>query len=835
MKLNIKISTLIFLTCFLFQNAHSQQNMNGWFWTNSQPQGQTLNWAKIVDATHYYAVGEQGVFMKSNDGGDSWIINSDAGVLDPSFSSGATLRLSTGWFFNANSGFVAGQSVSNDGGIIRKTTDGGLTFSDVGLGLSSGLARVNDIYFVNTATGYLCGNSIVKAMKTTDGGLTWNQLPNMPSITGAYNCIYVKDANNILLGTESEGLYRRIVRTTDGGTTWLTETLPGSTIVDIKDIQFQNATTGFVSGNSVAANPPYFAYTINGGATWTEAAFPNKQMGLYQLQIIGSTVYTLGSYNSYYYTSNLGVTWDSVNFSDPSNPYQPYEYLVYSFDINGSDAIVVGLNGKVNVSNDGGSSWRNKNYSVGNSQYTFACVYAQPGTQNVWAGGAGGLILYSSNRGTTWTKQPTTGNYNIYDIDMLNSNTGYAVGGNAFAGEGYCFKTINGGLTWTPLTITQPSYQINGVDFIDVNTGWLVGGLPFNSGSVISKTIDGGLTWTDQTTNPGYFSAFGEVKMANANTGYITSGAFVVKTTNGGNNWNQLTVTPSSNWRIVNIFPNNTVYLGGGQLVNKSTDGGATWSTVSIPSPTDIFHMDWADLNNGLIGGTQGYTAKTSDGGITWKERNTGSSTIYGVSMASRDTCFAVCWINVYGAIFRLYDNVHPVTLNLTVGIEGFWDGVSQVSDTVKCHLRNSASPYNEVEVANAVLNNSGAGTFTFNTLPAGSYYIEITQRNSLETWSGLPVSLAPDGTYNYNFTTAATQAYGNNLILKDGKYCNYSGDVNQDGIIDLTDLTLTFNAASTYVNGYVATDVNGDTVVDLTDLVMAFNNSSSFVQKHTP
>ena len=88
--------------------------------------------------------------MKSSDGGDSWLINTQAGVLDPSFGSGGTLRLYSGWFFNVNTGYVTGQSVSGDGGIIRRTTNGGETFSSIALGLGSGLSRVYNIYFIKS-------------------------------------------------------------------------------------------------------------------------------------------------------------------------------------------------------------------------------------------------------------------------------------------------------------------------------------------------------------------------------------------------------------------------------------------------------------------------------------------------------------------------------------------------------------------------------------------------------------------------------------------------------------------------------------------------------------
>ncbi|HMS33799.1 MAG TPA: YCF48-related protein [Ignavibacteria bacterium] len=829
MKLNLKISTLIFLICFLFQNSYSQQNLNGWFWVNSQPQSNNINWIKILDPAHIYAVGNNGTFMKSEDGGDTWLINTQAGITENLFGSLGTNNLNTAWFFDVNTGIVAGQSVSGDGGKIKRTTDGGTTFNEIDLGLGSGLARVTKITFINATTGYLCGNSVVQAMMTTDAGLSWTQYNNLPNPSASYSSICVLDANNIYLG-ESSG--RKMVKTSDGGASWNEDILPGTTGIDFLDIEFQNINTGYVGGSS-----NYFAYTTNAGSSWTQAVFPNKNNGVYDLKIVGSRVYALSSYYSYFYTSNLGVTWDSVNFTDPSNVDQPYPFIVTTFDFNGNDVIVSGYNGKINISNDNGGSWRNKNYSVANNEYDYYSVFALKGSQKVWSGANGGLILYSSNRGANWVQQPTTATNAFYEIEMKNSNTGYAIGGNAFAGIGYCYKTTNSGAAWAPLSIPTPNYQINSVSFVDENTGWIVGGLPFNSGSVISKTTNGGLNWTNQTSTPVYNSLYANVSMADANTGYLTGGSSIWKTTNAGTNWNVLSGAPPDSYQAVKIFSTSTAYFANfGQTINKTFDGGVTWTSVSIPSAlSNIFAMDWADLYNGIVTGTAGYTAKTSDGGLTWTERNPGSSTIPSVSMIGKDTVFSVCDRNVHGAMFRLYDNISTVTFNTTVGIQGFWNGTTQVRDTVTCRLRNSTAPYGVADISKAYVDNSGFSTFSFNTATSGSYYLEITHRNSIETWSASPITVVSGGTYDYNFTTASSQAYGNNLILRSGKYCDYSGDVNQDGFVNLTDVIQIFNASSVFSSGYIVTDVNGDGIADLTDITFAYNNSTNFVQKVTP
>jgi len=96
---------------------------------------------------------------------------------------------------------------------------------------------------------------------------------------------------------------------------------------------------------------------------------------------------------------------------------------------------------------------------------------------------------------------------------------------------------------------------------------------------------------------------------------------------------------------------------------------------------------------------------------------------------------------------------------------------------------------------------------------------------------------LNPDGTiYNYDFTSANSQAYGNNLKLKGSNYCLYSGDVNQDGYISLFDMIPIYNDASAFVSGsYLATDLTGDNIVDLTDLTLCYNNSLSFIRVRQP
>ena len=67
-------------------------------------------------------------------------------------------------------------------------------------------------------------------------------------------------------------------------------------------------------------------------------------------------------------------------------------------------------------------------------------------------------------------------------------------------------------------------------------------------------------------------------------------------------------------------------------------------------------------------------------------------------------------------------------------------------------------------------------------------------------------------------------------LDISPATYAIYSGDVNQEGIVDLNDIVLTYNDANVFATGYKVTDLTGDNLTDLNDVILAYNNSAGFV-----
>lgn len=181
-----------------------------------------------------------------------------------------------------------------------------------------------------------------------------------------------------------------------------------------------------------------------------------------------------------------------------------------------------------------------------------------------------------------------------------------------------------------------------------------------------------------------------------------------------------------------------------------------------------------------------------------------------------------------------------PMPSVITLIIEGLLDENTYLlnsADTVYVYLADAESPYNIVDSSRGQIDSVNyTGEFLFSNAPSGIYYIIVKHRNGIETWSK-----SGGETYNvgkvlsYDFTIAQTQAFGDNLKLKAARWCIYSGDVNQDGIIDGGDLLVIDNDAYNFVSGYAQSDVNGDGIVDGSDANIAGNNSDNFVSVERP
>jgi hypothetical protein len=170
------------------------------------------------------------------------------------------------------------------------------------------------------------------------------------------------------------------------------------------------------------------------------------------------------------------------------------------------------------------------------------------------------------------------------------------------------------------------------------------------------------------------------------------------------------------------------------------------------------------------------------------------------------------------------------------LNVSAYLEAIHPAGDTLTISIRDSESPYNLLETRKIKSDAYGTANCLL-TIPDDmySYYIVVNHRNSIETWSRDGGEIFNTYSLEYDFTLDSCMAYGCNMLMTNGKAYIYSGDVDQDNIVDGYDLLVLFNAVSTFRTGYIPEDLNNDNVVNLDDLLYSFNNSSKFILLRAP
>lgn len=241
----------------------------------------------------------------------------------------------------------------------------------------------------------------------------------------------------------------------------------------------------------------------------------------------------------------------------------------------------------------------------------------------------------------------------------------------------------------------------------------------------------------------------------------------------------------------------------------------------------------------------------STDGGNTFpvtlisNTSNDGSETVF---LPNISTSNARIKIESVGNIFFDISNTNFTIVMLPAPVPNIVGLMSQgmfvnsgsywtLNDTIRFQLRQSAFPYSIADSAKTVIANSPyMYDILFNNAYTGNYYLVVKHRNSIETWSNT-VFYTRGNQLFVNFINPGI-AYGNNtvqLIPTETWRGIYTGDQNQDGIVDATDLGAIENDAVNSLSGYVQSDLNGDGFVDADDLSLVMNNAALNVNAVTP
>lgn len=174
------------------------------------------------------------------------------------------------------------------------------------------------------------------------------------------------------------------------------------------------------------------------------------------------------------------------------------------------------------------------------------------------------------------------------------------------------------------------------------------------------------------------------------------------------------------------------------------------------------------------------------------------------------------------GTLTKVHDISGPMYPGSTADLVG-----------IKLH---SAANYSHILFSNDTLPLSTAGIVSFD-VPGFVFepcYLSLQHRNALLTVSSSPILLS-SYSLHYDFTDSASKAYGNNLKALDGVFVLFTGDVDQNGLIDLEDMQQIAQQANLFATGFAPEDLNGDGGIDALDMILCDNNAALQVEVVTP
>ena len=561
------------------------------------------------------------------------------------------------------------------------------------------------------------------------------------------------------------------------------------------------------------------------------------------------------------FTGESTSGWQEVLFTTPVNIIAGTSYIASYFAPQG------------NYSRNG--SYFNTGYSNGNSLTALIDddagsapngLYMYNGTSTFPSNNSGDPNYWVDVVFSAYTTTTT-----VFNLTTITASNGCSLTGNPVSSASITVSaTVNAGTIsgLSPLCISATNnYSSNG----DLGGVWSTSNplvAAVNPASGVVNAVGAGnanITYTVTGCN-GTTSAFQVVNVSpNANPGTITGtsplciGATAIYSSNGeaGGVWsssNPLVASVNPTSGLVTALTNGTINIiytlntGCNSPLNSSisltVSPNVITGTVTGASPLCIGATD-TYASNGTAGGTWGTTnpavatVNPTTGFVTALTAGTTNITYTVASgCGSPLSTFKTLTVNSCATIvnLKLYlqgyytggGQMQPVLLNQGVGL------VATETDTITVELHNSNSPYGIVASKKGVLNTDGTISLSYAPI-TGSYYIAVLHRNTVQTWSANPVTVGAVPV-TYNFSTAATKAFGNNMKQDGSVWLLYTGDLNQDEFIDPFDFGAFDTDSQNGVNGvYVATDFNGDGFVDPFDFQVFDENSQGGVSSVHP
>jgi hypothetical protein len=284
-----------------------------------------------------------------------------------------------------------------------------------------------------------------------------------------------------------------------------------------------------------------------------------------------------------------------------------------------------------------------------------------------------------------------------------------------------------------------------------------------------------------------------------------------------------LTITPSST---------NTTTAS---TCGSYTWNGTTYTTSGVYTGTTT-NCVTESLNLTITPSSTNTTTITACDSYTWNGQTYTATGVYTGTTANCVTESLNLTVNTCGG---------GSVVNLKLFIQGYYDSgisamrsvknnqdlgypqtasITEVED-LTIELHETTAPYAAIHTTTATLNINGTLSASFGTAPSGSFYVVIKGTNLVQTWSAIAQTVGTTP-LSYDFSSSASQALGDNMIeVESGVWAFYSGDLNQDLVVDGSDSDVLLEDIANSNFGPLATDVNGDGSVDGSDSDIFFPN----------
>ena len=589
-----------------------------------------------------------------NDPDHLWIGTADGGVFT-SFDEGATwtpvfddqVTLSIGAVAThpTNSSVVyVGTGEDNGGGFsydgegVFKTTDGGATWTNVGLGETRRIGRIAihpaqpERVFVAAGGDWYHKDVHRGVYRSLDGGASWQKVLYVADDAGAID-IAIDPA-------DPQRLYAAIWQRHSFGTSW------------------------YIGGTQSG-----IWRSLDGGTTWTRltVGLPTTAMGRIGLAVAPSNtavVYAViigpsGSLAGVYRSTNRGDSWAKTSNSIAPLLFSTYSYYFGTVEVDPDDAnVIYCLDVNLLRSTNGGSGFNPIATPV---HVDWHALEVEPGGR--WLGGTDGGFYRSADDGVTWTHAETLPITQLYDLGIDRGDPARRFAG---AQDNGTNRTTTGGTSdWT---------NVLGGDGLQCEVDYLNGSNVVASSQFgnFARSTDGGTTFVSAV------AGIDPSERTNWNAPLVldpvvpstlyTATTRVYRSIDGAQNWTpispDLTNGPTqeheepqlpANWKtsetlqahlqnliegtitVVAVSPVDVSVLWAGTddgNVWVSTNGGGAWSPVNPPGTAywvtdleaDPFDRETAYLT--VTGYREGddlpYVRVTHDLGATWADLSAG-------------------------------------------------------------------------------------------------------------------------------------------------------------------------------------------------------------------